>query len=371
MAQRRGRGRITRKHRARAERERIIRRWLLVGSIGTILIVLGLIVYGIVEVEVIKPRQPVAVVDDQEISRRDLHTRLRLSLSPGIDPISVGYQILNEMIDDLIIKQEANGLGISVSEADVEQEMEHRFGFYPEGTPTPVPTRTPDPTDLAEPTATPTTGPSPTIGPSSTPRPSATPFTREAYEERRAEFFDSLAELYDATEEDYASYIEAQIYQERMLETFEDDVERVQEQVWLQHIRVTDRETLDEIIDRLDAGENWDDLAAELSEDTVSKDSGGDLGWLTLDNVTDQFGEGAVTIFQAPINEFLDPIQTSMGWHLIQVLDRGDRSLDEQAFQQAVRQVFNDWLTSQRDIHDVQIMDDWLEDLPQPPAAGL
>jgi foldase protein PrsA len=322
-----------------------------------------------VEVELIKPRQPVAVVDDQEISRRDLHTRLRLSLSPGIDPISVGYQILNEMIDDLIINLEANVLGITVSEADIELEMERRFGFYPEGTPTPVPTRTPDPTDLAEPTATPTTGPSPTIGPSSTPRPSATPFTREAYEESRAEFFDSLAELYDATEEDYASYIEAQIYRERMLETFEDNVERIQEQVWLRHIRVTDREIIDEIIARLNAGENWDDLAAELSEDSLSKDSGGDLGWLTWDNVTDQFGEEAENIFQAPINGFLDPIQTSTGWHLIQVLDRGERSLDEQVFQQAVRKVFNDWLTSQRDVHDVVIMDDWLEDLPQPPAG--
>ncbi|KPK95223.1 MAG: hypothetical protein AMJ88_01020 [Anaerolineae bacterium SM23_ 63] len=339
------------------------------GAIGTILLVVGLIGYGIVEVAIIKPRQPVAIVDEQEISRRDLHTRVRLALSPGIDSISVGYQILNEMIDDLIIKQEANQLGITISEAEVEVEMERRFGFFPEGTPTPIPTRTPDPTTLAEATTTPASGPTPTVGPSSTPRPSATPFTREAYEESRSEFFDSLSELYDATEEDYITYLEAQIYRERMLETFEDDVERVQEQVWLRHIRVADRETVDEIITRLDAGENWDDLAAELSEDTLSKDSGGDLGWLTWDNVSDQFGEKVVNIFQAPINELLDPIQTQFGWHLIQVLDRGERSLDEETFQQAVRRKFGDWLTSQRDIHDILIMDDWIEDLPQPPEV--
>jgi parvulin-like peptidyl-prolyl isomerase len=207
------------------------------------------------------------------------------------------------------------------------------------------------------------------VEPSSTPRPSATPYTREAYEETRAEYFDNLSELFNATEEDYISILEAQILRERLLETFEDDVERVQEQVWLRHIRVTDREIIDEIIARLDADENWDDLAAELSEDTLSKDSGGDLGWLTWDNVTERFGEEAVQIFQAPINELLEPIQTSFGWHLIQVLDRGERSLDEEAFQQAVRNEFSDWLTSQRDIHDVVIMDDWIEDLPQPPAV--
>jgi foldase protein PrsA len=196
-----------------------------------------------------------------------------------------------------------------------------------------------------------------------------TPFTREAYEERRAEFFDNLSELYDATEEDYITFLEAQIYRERLLATFNDDVERVQEQVWLRQIQVADREIVDEIIARLDAGENWDDLAAELSEDTATKDSGGDLGWLTWDNVTDQFGEEAVSIFQAPIDELLDPIQTQLGWHLIQVLDRDERSLDEEAFLQAVRRKFGDWLTSRRDLHDVLIMDDWLEDLPQPPEA--
>ena len=366
MTQRKVRGRVSRKHRARAERERIIRRWILVGAIGTILLVVGLIAYRIVEVEFIKPRQPVAVVDDQEISRRDLHTRIRLALSPGIDPISVGFQILNEMIDDLIIKQEANLLGITVSQADVELEMERRFGFFVEGTPTSMPTRTPDPTTLAEATAT---GPSPTIGPSSTPRPSATPFTREAYEESRAEFFDNLSELYNATEEDFLTYLEAQIYRERLLATFEDDVERVQEQVWLQHIRVADSETVDEIVARLGAGDNWNDLAAELSEDTFTKESGGDLGWLTLDNVTDQFGEEAENIFQAPIDELVYPIQTQLGWHLIQVLDRDERSLDEATFLQAVRRKFSDWLTSERDIHDVLILDDWIEDLPQPPEV--
>jgi parvulin-like peptidyl-prolyl isomerase len=342
-----------------------------VGSIGTILLVVGLIGYGVVEVEIIKPRQPVAIVDDQEISRREFHTRLRFMLSAGTDPISVGYRILNEMVDELIIKQEANRLGIVVSEEEIEAEIERRFGFFPEGTPTPIPTRTPDPTSLAQATATstPTSGPTPTVEPSSTPRPSATPYTREAYEETRAEYFDNLSELFNATEEDYISILEAQILRERLLETFEDDVERVQEQVWLRHIRVTDREIIDEIIARLDADENWDDLAAELSEDTLSKDSGGDLGWLTWDNVTERFGEEAVQIFQAPINELLEPIQTSFGWHLIQVLDRGERSLDEEAFQQAVRNEFSDWLTSQRDIHDVVIMDDWIEDLPQPPAV--
>jgi hypothetical protein len=342
-----------------------------VGSIGTILLVVGLIGYGLVDINLIKPRQPAAIVDDQEISRGDFHTQVRLAfaLSPGIDPISAGYQILNEMVNDLIIKQEANRLGITVSEADVEFEMERMFGFFPEGTPTLAPTRTTDPTIQAEATETPTTGPSPTAGPSATPRPSATPFTREAYEEMRDDFFANRLDLFDATEEAFLTYLEAQIYRQRMLATFEDDVERVQEQVRLRHIRVTDSETVDEIIARLDAGESWDDLAAELSEDTLSKDLGGDLGWLTWDSVMDQFGEESENIFQAPINDLLDPIQTQVGWHLIQVLDRGERSLDEAAFQQAVRRKFNDWLTSQREIHDVLIMDDWIEDLPQPPEA--
>lgn len=367
MKRRRVKGRITKKHKARAERERTTKRWILGGAIATVLLVIGIIGYGVVDVELIQPRQPVAVVNEQEISRRDFHTRVRLALSVGSDPLSVGYQILSEMINELIIIQEANQLGITVSEAEVELEMEQSFGFFPEGTPTPMTTRTPDPTIFAEATATPTVEPSPTSGPTKTARPTATVYTREAYEENLANFFDSLSDYYDATEEDYRTYLKAQIYQERLIETFEDDVERVQDQIWLRHIRVADRETADEIIARLNTGENWDELAAELSEDTSTKDLGGDLGWLTWDNVTDQFGEEALIVFETPIDIILDPLETQLGWELIHVLDRDERPLDDEAFRQAVLREFNNWLTSKFETYDVIIMEDWFEDLPEAP----
>jgi parvulin-like peptidyl-prolyl isomerase len=368
MKRRRVKGRITKKHKARAERERTTRRWILGGAIATVLLVIGIIIYGVVDIELIKPRQPVAVVNEQEISRRDFHTRVRLSLTTGMDSLSVGYQVLSEMINELIIMQEANKIGITVSDAEVELEMEHRFGFFSEGTPTPMPTNTPDPTILAEVTATPTVEPSPTEGPTTTPRPTATVYTREAFEENMANFFDNLSEVYDATQEDYLAYIKAQMYQDRLIETFEDDVERVQDQIWLRHIRVADRETTDEVIARLDAGENWDELAAEFSEDTLTKDSGGDLGWLTRDNITDQFGEEGLIVFETPIDVISDPIETQLGWELFQVLGHDERPLDDEAFQQAVIREFNNWLTSTRISYDVLIMDDWAEDLPDAPG---
>jgi hypothetical protein len=371
MKRRRVKGRITKKHKARAERERTTKRWILGGAIATILFVIGIIIYGVVDVKLIKPRQPVAVVDEQEISRRDFYTRVRLALSPGSDPLSVGYQILSEMINDLIIMQEANQLGIVVSEAEVELEMEQRFGFFPEGTPTPVTTRTPDPTILVEATATPTVEPSPTLGPTTTPRPTATVYTREVYEENLANFFQNLSDLYDASEEDYRAFLKAQMYQERLIETFEDDVERVQDQIWLRHIRVADRETADEIIARLNTGEIWDELAAELSEDTLTKDSGGDLGWLTWDNVTDQFGDEALIVFETPMDMILDPFETLSGWELIQVLDRDERPLDDEAFRQAVLREFSNWLTSKRETYDILIMEDWFEELPEAPEYTL
>jgi hypothetical protein len=367
MKRRRVKGRITKKHKARAERERTTRRLILGGTIATVLLVIGIIVYGVVDIELIRPRQPVVVVNEQEISRRDFYTRVRLSLTTGMDSISVGYQILSDMINELIIMQEANQIGITVSEAEVELEMEQRFGFFPGGTPTPMPTNTPDPTILAEVTATPTVELSPTEGPTTTPRPTATVYTREAYEENLTNFFDNLSDLYDATEEDYRAYIKAQIYQERLIETFEDDVERVQDQIWLRHIRFVDRETADEVIARLDAGENWDELAAEFSEDSLTKDSGGDVGWLTWDNITDQFGEEALIVFESPIDVILDPLETQLGWELFQVLGRDERPLDDEAFQQAVLREFNNWLTSTRLMYDVLIMDDWFEDLPEAP----
>ena len=68
MARRRGPSLVTKKHLARAERERILTRYVLISAGAVLVLVLGLIGYGIVEENYIQPSQPVAFVNGAPIT---------------------------------------------------------------------------------------------------------------------------------------------------------------------------------------------------------------------------------------------------------------------------------------------------------------
>jgi hypothetical protein len=89
------------------------------------------------------------------------------------DVPSLRRSVLDSVVDETLIRQEAKRRGIVVSPAEVDAAVQEAFGFYPDGTPTPVASPTAGPTNTPAPTLTPTVGPSPTITP--TVAPSATP----------------------------------------------------------------------------------------------------------------------------------------------------------------------------------------------------
>jgi peptidyl-prolyl cis-trans isomerase C len=78
------------------------------------------------------------------------------------------------------------------------------------------------------------------------------------------------------------------------------------------------RKKIDELKMRIDAGEDFADLARENS-DCPSKENGGDLGYFAQGKMVRPFAEKA---FGMKINEVSDPVETQFGYHLIQVLGR-------------------------------------------------
>lgn len=109
-----------------------------------------------------------------------------------------------------------------------------------------------------------------------------------------------------------------------------------------------------QVKERLDRGENFEELAKLYSEDT-SAASGGDLGWLSPGDTVPAFEQTMNTLSPGQISE---PVQSQFGWHLIQVLERRsqDISLDRrrQTARQAIRTrkadvVVQEWLRQLRD----------------------
>lgn len=91
------------------------------------------------------------------------------------------------------------------------------------------------------------------------------------------------------------------------------------EEVEARHILVESREEAEDILALLDAGEEFEVLAAEHSLDTSNKDSGGYLGFFGREMMIIEFEEAA---FNLEIGDISEPIQTDFGFHIIEVLDR-------------------------------------------------
>ncbi len=79
------------------------------------------------------------------------------------------------------------------------------------------------------------------------------------------------------------------------------------------HILVPKHGQLLKIIDKLDAGDQFETLAKEFSQ-CPSKKKGGDLGFFEKGAMVPEF-EKAVRSLK--VGEISEPVKTQFGWHLI------------------------------------------------------
>jgi len=422
----------TKKHLARMERERLMRRWLIIGTIVVVVAVVALVVYGILNESVLKARRPVAIVNGEVIRTRDYQAQVRyarsslinnalntyqflqflgddpqtqaniasqlMQIQAQLNPTSVGQQVLDDLGDDILIRQEANRRGIEVTEEEIDRAIQEALGYFPNGTPTfeptvavlptstlspqqmtmvpptATPTETAIPSPSASPTMTATTAPTatatgiPTITPTSAPSPTPTEYTEQGFKDLYNETVDSLKTSAEISEKDLRYIITSQLYRQKMLKIVLEElgVKPEEEQVWARHILVADEATAKDILQRLEGGEDWSNLASEFSTDTSNKELGGDLGWFGRGAMVAEFEDTAFKLKAGEISP--EPVETSFGWHLIQVLGHENRPLSESAYQQLQSQKFDEWLKTIRDSAEIEIRDYWLELVPEVPT---
>jgi foldase protein PrsA len=86
-------------------------------------------------------------------------------------------------------------------------------------------------------------------------------------------------------------------------------------------------ETANEVIQKLKNGEKWDDLVAEYSEDTGTKDKNGELSF-SQDEVVKEFWDGAQSLKEGEYT--LTPVKSQFGYHIIlKVENEGEKPSKE------------------------------------------
>jgi len=156
-----------------------------------------------------------------------------------------------------------------------------------------------------------------------------------------------------------------ELYRQKVFDAVTVDVKRTSEQVWARHILVADEATAQSVLTRLTAGEDFAALAAELSTDTGSAPLGGDLGWFGSGAMVAEFNTAA---FSLAVGEVSQPVQTTYGFHIIQVLGHEERAMADTDFQSAQQTAFENWLTELRVASDIEIYEEiWVGRVPTQP----
>ena len=422
---------VTKKHIARLERERQQVRLIQTISITAIAIVVLLVGYGIFDTTYLKLRKPVAEVNGEKIAlnywqERVQFTRINLANNLqqyqyyqqnfGMDtsqqqqqiqlllqtPETLGTQVLNQLIDETLIRQEAQKRGITVTKAEVEEKIQGspQFNFFPNGTPTPtitptevsLPTLTSEqlklypatstPTEALTATPAPTNTPDPASTATSTPAPAtptflpqaatatATPYTLDGFKTQYGKSLDNIKSL-GISESTFRSVYENQIYREKLLAVIAKDAPHSQEEALVRHVLVDNDQLANIVYSLLNSGQDFGELAKKYSKDTASAANGGNMDWFGKGAMVPEFEQAA---FSQPIGEIGKPVKSQYGYHIIQVIARQDMPATASQYEQNQQTMFTDWLTkTSTDAKTAKTLitydDTWKANIPALPDA--
>ncbi|MEM7034656.1 MAG: peptidylprolyl isomerase, partial [Chloroflexota bacterium] len=406
---------LGKKYVARARQEEETRRKVLLAVAAVGGLVLLVLIIGLVRTFFFIPRQPVAIVEGTEISTADyrkrflyeqyfidqqitrlqdqfgqisgafadnpeLQQQLQQQTAQQLQQLSFQKSelpgiIFDTVVEEELIRQEASRRAITVSSDEIDNVYNARAAQDVGGYTTIDASSTVTAQAIASENATATAEnitPTPTLTPTdemtttetvelpATPVPQPTPtivvIEGEALNQAKADWEAGFQAEANMGAEDLRQIIEAELLRERLIEAFSEEAETTALQTNARHILVATQEEAISVTNRLAAGELFTDLAAEVSQDPGSGANGGDLGWFARDAMVAPFAEAA---FSQEVGVIGEPVETQFGWHVIEVLEREERDLDEAALARAQRAAYDTWLSNARvgNIEDLRTPD--------------
>lgn len=215
------------------------------------------------------------------------------------DPNGYAQQILDQMIEQELIRQQAGAQGVTVSDAEVDQVIS---SMTAEGGP---------------------------------------------------DYFNSWLNTSYYTLDEFREVIRLQLLTNKLTEPIVAGVPTSVEQVHARHILVNTQTQAEEALARLNAGEDFAALAAEYSTDITTRQNGGDLSWFPRGGLL--VPEVEETAFSLQPGQTSGVIQSAWGFHIIQTLEFDPaRPVDDETHQRMVKKAIDDWAQNLRVGADIQ-----------------
>jgi hypothetical protein len=254
--------------------------YVLIGAV--VVFALGLIAYGYYKDRIAPNHETVLVVGDRKFDMAFLQRRIEGNFNLGTSPPSATLQdlviqTLQAIELEEVTRQAGRESGLAVTAEDIENEIKTRLGLG---------------SDIA----------------------------RNDFAARyRSDVLKTGLPLGE-----YREIIEAQVVQKRLQEQYQAAVPAQADQVDARLIRTSAESRALEAKQKLDSGQAFNLTAIQYSIDQ-SKETGGELGWVTRDEVGRKIAE---TLFTIPLGQVSSPFQDRGGWYLVQAGGREVRDID-------------------------------------------
>jgi parvulin-like peptidyl-prolyl isomerase len=188
--------------------------------------------------------------------------------------------------------------------------------------------------------------------------------------------FDDIVEQNNLTDDDVNDQLRDLTLQERIEEELAGGVEvteaevsefyeqnremRYGESASARHILTESEEEAQDALTRIEEGEDFGDVAEEVSTDEGSAVQGGDLGEFTRDRMVPEFAEA---VFNAEVGEVVGPVESEFGFHVIEVTDRQDGpaledvsdEIRDELAEQRRGEAVQSWLAEQQQQAEVEV----------------
>lgn len=165
--------------------------------------------------------------------------------------------------------------------------------------------------------------------------------------------FDTLLKQQGIKEETLKTGVRAQLAQEKAIEKTITDKElkdNYKPEIKASHILVKDEATAKKVKEELGQGKSFEELAKQYSEDTGSKEKGGDLGFFGPGKMVKEFEEAAYKLKKDEVSE---PVKSQFGYHIIKVTDIKE---PEKSFEQSKADIKKELVEKKR--QDGEFMND-------------